>query len=253
MNSIQPDIAKIARGLGLSIFAQYEKYIKTGRPFEENLLELLKEQAILADNARVQRRIRYSGFPTVKTFDNFEMTKERYPHLNINEFNELSSCRFIEEKADVVAIGPAGHGKTHTAIAVGYEAIKHGYSVRFKRAFDLVNEMSEAKSEKGLARYIKALNKCQLLILDEIGFLPFDSTASGLLFQIISARYETASTFYSTNYEFSKWPQFMDDEEMVKAIVSRIAHQAIILNMNGPNAWRLDHARSRRTEVLINE
>ena len=83
--------------------------------------------------------------------------------------------------------------------------------------------------------------------MDEIGFLSFDSTASGLLFQIISARYETASTFYSTNYEFSKWPQFMDDEEMVKAIVSRIAHQAIILNMNGPNAWRLDHARSRRT------
>jgi len=247
MNSIQPDIAKFARELGLPIFVQYEKYIKTGRPFEENLLELLKEQAILADNVRVQRRIRYSGFPTVKTFDNFEMTQERYPHLNINEFNELSSCRFIEEKADVVAIGPAGHGKTHTAIAVGYEAIKHGYSVRFKRAFDLVNEMSEAKSEKSLARYIKTLNKCQLLILDEIGFLSFDSTASGLLFQIISARYETASTFYSTNYEFSKWPQFMDDEEMVKAIVSRIAHQAIILNMNGPNAWRLDHARSRRT------
>jgi len=149
-----------------------------------------------------------------------------------------------------VAIGPAGHGKTHTAIAVGYEAIKHGYSVRFKRAFDLVNEMSEAKSEKSLTRYIKTLNKCQLLILDEIGFLPFDSTASGLLFQIISARYETASTFYSTNYEFSKWPQFMDDEEMVKAIVSRIAHQAIILNMNGPHAWRLDHARSRKDGVI---
>ena len=79
MNSIHPDIAKFARELGLSIFVQYDKYIKTGRPFEENLLELLKEQAILADNARVQRRIRYSGFPTVKTFDNFEMTQKRYP------------------------------------------------------------------------------------------------------------------------------------------------------------------------------
>jgi len=251
MNNIKPDIAKIAKDLGLSIFAQYEKYIKTGRPFEENLLELLKEQAIEANNAKVQRRIRYSGFPIVKTFDTFEITPERYPHLNLNELRELSSCRFIEEKADVVAIGPAGVGKTHSSIAAGYEAIKHGYSVRFKRAFDLINEMSEAKSEKRLTSYIKTLNRCQLLIIDEIGYLPYDATASSFLFQIISARYETASTFYSTNYEFSKWPQFMRDKEMVKAIVSRIAHQAIILNMNGSKAWRLEHARSIRTEGLI--
>jgi len=248
MNNTQTDIAKIARELGLSIFVQYEKYIKTARPFEENLLELLKEQAILADNARIQRRIRYSGFPIVKTFDTFEMTSERYPHLNLNELKELSSCRFIDEKADVVAIGPSGFGKTHAAIAAGYEAIRRGYSVRFKRAFDLVNEMSEAKSEKRLANYIKTLNRCQLLIVDEIGYLPYDATASSFLFQIISARYETASTFYSTNYAFSKWPQFIKDEERVKAIVSRIAHQAIILNMNGPNAWRLEHARSRSTD-----
>ena len=251
MNNTQTDIAKIARELGLSIFVQYEKYIKTARPFEENLLELLKEQAILADNARIQRRIRYSGFPIVKTFDTFEMTSERYPHLNLNELKELSSCRFIDEKADVVAIGPSGFGKTHAAIAAGYEAIRRGYSVRFKRAFDLVNEMSEAKSEKRLANYIKTLNRCQLLIVDEIGYLPYDATASSFLFQIISARYETASTFYSTNYAFSKWPQFIKDEERVKAIVSRIAHQAIILNMNGPNAWRLEHARSKRTEGSI--
>ena len=251
MNNTQTDIAKIARELGLSIFVQYEKYIKTARPFEENLLELLKEQAILADNARIQRRIRYSGFPIVKTFDAFEMTSERYPHLNLNELKELSSCRFIDEKADVVAIGPSGFGKTHAAIAAGYEAIRRGYSVRFKRAFDLVNEMSEAKSEKRLANYIKTLNRCQLLIVDEIGYLPYDATASSFLFQIISARYETASTFYSTNYAFSKWPQFIKDEERVKAIVSRIAHQAIILNMNGPNAWRLEHARSKRTEGSI--
>ena len=252
MNDIQPDIAKIAKDLGLSIFAHYEKHIKTGRPFEENLLELLRKQAIEADNTRIQRRIRYSGFPNVKTFDTFEMTPERYPHLNLDEMNELSSCRFIEEKADVVAIGPSGRGKTHSAIAVGYEAIKRGYSVRFKRACDLINEMSEAKSEKALTRYTKTLNRCRLLIIDEIGYLPYDSAAASFLFQVISARYETASTFYTSNYTFSKWPQFIDDKEIVTAIVGRIAHHSIILNMSGPNAWRLDHARSR-TEKMLNE
>jgi len=248
MNNIKSDIEKISRDLGLSIFVQYEKYTKTTRPFEENLLELLKEQAILADNTRIQRRIRYSGFPIVKTFDAFEMAPERYPHLNLNEFKELSSCRFIDAKGDVVAIGPSGHGKTHAAIATGYEAIRRGYSVRFKRAFDLVNEMTEARSEKGLANYIKTLNRCQLLIIDEIGYLPYDATASSFLFQIISARCETASTFYTTNYEFSKWPQFMKDEERVKAIVSRISHHSVIFNMNGPISWRLEHARSRSTD-----
>jgi DNA replication protein DnaC len=252
VNNIQSDISKTARDLGLSIFAQYDKYIKTGRPFEENLLELLKEQAIVAANTRIQRRIRYSGFPIVKTLDTFEVTPERFPHLNINEFNELSSCHFIDEKADVVALGPAGHGKTHSALAVGYEAIKHGYSVRFKRAFDLVNEMSEAKSEKKLEDYKKTLNRCQLLIIDEVGYLPLDSAASGLLFQIISARYETASTFYTTNYAFSKWPQFMKNADAAAAIVDKIAHNAIVLNMNGPKSWRLEHARSRM-EGLLNE
>jgi DNA replication protein DnaC len=251
-NDIQADISKFANSLGLSIFASYGKYIKTGRPFEENLLGLLKEQAIEADNTRIKRRIRYSGFPIVKTLDTFELSAQRFPHLNLNEFQELETCRFIEEKADVAAIGPSGFGKTHAAIAIGYEAIKRGYSVRFKRAADLVNEMSEAKSEKALNSYTKTLNRCRLLILDEIGFLPYDTTASSFLFQIISARYETASTFYTTNYQFSKWTQFIKDKGIVSAIVGRIAHNSVILNMNGPTPWRLEHARSK-TNGLLNE
>ena len=245
MNSIQSDIAKIAKDLTLPIFARYNDFVKTGRPFEENLLELLREQAVETGIERIKRRIRCAGFPVVKTLDTFEVTTERFPYLNMSEWSELASCRFIEEKADVVAVGPPGHGKTHAALAVGYEAIKQGYSVRFKRAVDLINEMSEAKSEKGLAKYTKTLIRTQLLIIDEVGYLPHDAAASSFLFQIISARYETGSTFYTTNHEFSKWPQFIADERLVSAIVNRIAHHSIILNMNGPRAWRLEHARSR--------
>ena len=250
MDGIQTDISKIANDLKLPVFANYDQYIKTGQPFEENLLYLLKQQAIEANNASVKRKIRYSGFPVVKTLDAFEMSPKRFPYLNLNEFQELSTCRFIEEKADVAAIGPPGRGKTHAALAIGYEAIKLGYSVRFKRAADLVSEMSEAKSEKSLSSYTKILNRCRLLILDEIGFLPYDSTASSFLFQIISARYETASTFYTSNYEFSKWSQFIQDKGIVTAIVDRIAHHSVILNMNGPLAWRLEHARSRANGLL---
>jgi len=250
MSGFQAEISKIANELKLSVFANYDEYFNSGLPFEENLLYLLRQQAVESANAAVNRKIRYSGFPVVKTMDTFEMTPERFPQLNINEFRELSTCRFIEEKADVAAIGPPGRGKTHAALAIGYEAIKRGYSVRFKRAADLVTEMSEAKTEKSLSSYTKILNRCKLLILDEIGFLPYDPAASSFLFQIISARYETASTFYTSNYEFSKWPQFIQDKGIVTAIVDRIAHHSIVLNMNGPMAWRLEHARSRANGLL---
>jgi DNA replication protein DnaC len=252
MSDIQADISKIANDLKLSVFANYFKYIKPGQPFEDNLFDLLKEQFIEANNASVNRKIRYSGFPVVKTLNAFEVSPERFPYLNINEFQDLASCRFIEEKADIVAIGPPGRGKTHAALAIGYEAIKRGFSVRFKRAADLVNEMSEAKSDKSLSSYTKTLNKCRLLILDEIGFLPYDPAASSFLFQIISARYETASTFYTTNYPFSKWSQFIQDKGIVTAIVDRIAHHSFMLNMNGPFPYRFEHARSR-TNGLLNE
>ena len=113
-------------------------------------------------------------------------------------------------------------------------------------ASDLVNEMSEAKNEKQLTDYIRVLNRCQLLIIDEVGYLNYDTNASSLLFQVVSTRYEKASTLYTTNLEFSKWAKFIGDELLASAIVDRIAHRAIILNMNGPKGWRLEHARSKQ-------
>jgi DNA replication protein DnaC len=246
MDEKKETIQKIAGRLRLSAFVQYEKYTNPKQPFEDNLSCLLEEQARLADGARLDRRIRYAGFPQIKTFDTFVMAKEHLPNLNFNELRELGSCAFIDDKNDVVAIGPAGKGKTHTALAVGYEAVKRGYSVRFKRASDLVNEMSEAKNDKHLADYIRTLNRCQLLIIDEVGYLNYDINASSLLFQVVSARYEKTSTFYTTNLDFSKWEKFIGDKMLASAIVDRIAHHAIILNMNGPKGWRLENARSKQ-------
>jgi DNA replication protein DnaC len=106
--------------------------------------------------------------------------------------------------------------------------------------------MSESKSEKQLTDYVRTLNRCQCLILDEVGYLNYDLATASLLFQVISSRYEKASTIYTTNLEFSRWGQFVGDEDLASAIVGRIAHQAIILNMNGSKGWRLEHARSKQ-------
>jgi len=134
------------------------------------------------------------------------------------------------------------------ALAIGYEAVKRGYSVRFKRASDLVNEMAEAKSDKHLTEYIRTINRCSLLVLDEVGYLNYDLFASSLLFQVVSSRYEKASTFYTTNVEFSRWSNFIGDEMLASAIVDRIAHHAFLLNMNGPKGWRLEHAKSKQQQ-----
>jgi DNA replication protein DnaC len=244
-------IQKAAARLKLDAFAKYEKLIDPKHSFEDNLRSLLDEQVRLADERRLARRVRYAGFPQSKTFNTFVMSEELLPNLNFDELRELGTCAFIEEKSDIVAIGPEGRGKTHVALAIGYEAVKRGYSVKFKRASDLLNEMSEAKTEKHLAEYIRTLNRCQCLILDEVGYLNYNLATSSLLFQVVSARYEKASTIYTTNLPFSRWVQFIGDEELASVIVGRIAHQAIILNMNGPKGWRMEHARSKQQRKVV--
>ena len=252
MSDLKESIKKDAARLSLKTFAKYEDFINPKHSFEENLSALLQEQVRIADLQRLDRRVKYAGFPQIKTFDTFVMSDEYLPNINFDELRSLGDCSFIDDKDDIVAIGPAGHGKTHIALAIGYEAVKRGYSVKFKRASDIINEMNEAKSEKRLTDYIRIINRCQLLIVDEVGYLNYDVTASGLLFQVISARYEKSSTFFTTNLEFSKWEQFIGDEVLASAIVGRIAHQAILLNMNGPKVWRLEHARSKRQRAAKN-
>lgn len=253
MNDVKSAVSAVANVLRMPLFAQYEKHIDLHKPFEENLLTLLTLQAEIADENRVTRRLKYAGFPVLKTLNMFEMSQECLPMLNFDMVSELSTCRFIDDKTDIVALGPSGHGKTHLALAIGYEAIKKGYSVRFKRVSDVVNEMSEAKSEKHLADYLRVLNRCNLLILDEMGFLNYDLVGASLLFQIVSARYERGSTFYTTNLPFSMWPEFIGDTALAAAIVDRIIHHSVILDMNGPKGWRLTHALSAQGVSMDSE
>jgi len=246
MSEQRDAIKRATARLRLDAFSKYESLIDRKVPFEENLLCLLEEQVRRTDERSFARRIRNAGFPQVKTMDTFVMSEEHLPYVNFDELRELGSCAFIEEKNDVVAIGPAGRGKTHIALAIGYEAAKRGYSVKFKLASRMVNEMAEAKNDKWLEEYIKGLIRCQLLIIDEIGYLNYDPTAASLLFQVVSNRYERGSTFYTSNLEFSKWEKFIGDTSLASAIVDRIAHHAIVFNMNGPKGWRLEHARSKQ-------
>jgi DNA replication protein DnaC len=247
-DELRAAISKTANELYLTVFSQYGKYVSLNASFEENLLTLLSEQNQVAFQNRIKRRVKAAGFPQVKAMGMFQMSKDILPNLDFGEVQELATCKFIEAKTDVCAFSPSGHGKTHLALAIGYEAIKRGYTVKFRRASDLINEMAEAKSEKKLSEYIRLMTRCSLLIVDEVGYFDYDVAASSLLFQIVGARYETGSTFYTSNQTFSEWAKFIGSDTLAKAIVSRIAHHAILLDLNGPRPWRLEHARSRQAK-----
>lgn len=239
----QIKITALAKRLKLPLVARFNQHISKDADFSDNLLRLLEMEVLEKDRRGMERRSKAAGFPIIHVLDTFESDAQRLPKLNWDQVWELANCRYITEKRNLIAIGNSGTGKTHLAIALGIEAIRRGFTVRFKRASDLVNQMSEAQSERQLSRYIKALNNCHLLICDELGYLNFDLQGASLLFQVFAARYEVSSTMVTTNLEFSKWPAFLgNDQAMSTALVDRLIHRAEILNMIG-ESYRLKDAK----------
>ncbi|UWG97340.1 IS21-like element helper ATPase IstB [Dehalobacter sp. DCM] len=234
--SLSQDIIAISKSLKLHAFNNYKEYIKNDLSTEEVLYQLLKAEQYIKDENKYKYRIKTAGFPIIKTLDTFEFDSKRLPDLNKDVVMELATCRFVENKQNIVAVGNSGTGKTHLMTAICVEAITKGYTVKFRRAADLVTQMTEAADEKHLSKYIKNINSCDILFIDELGFLSFDAAGASLLFQIFAARYETKSTVVTSNLEFSKWVTFLGkDEQMTSALIGRLVHQSTVLNMNGEN------------------
>ena len=227
-------IVALAKNLKLTAFSDYKSYIKDGFSMEESLYHLLYAENSIKEQNRYKYRVKNAAFPIIKTLDTFVFDDGRLPNLNKDMVMELANCDFIRRKQNVVAIGNSGTGKSHLITALGIEAITRGYTVKFRRASGLVTQMTEAVSEKHLGQFIKSVNACDVLIIDELGYLSFDAAGASLLFQIFAARYETKSTMVTSNLEFSKWVTFLgQDEHMTAALIGRLVHQSIILNMNG--------------------
>ena len=156
----ESEIIRLATKLRLNVAANYKKNIKATDSFEENSLNLLRLENDLKERELMKKRIRQAGFPIQKTIDTFQFSDERLPYLKQEQIVEIMLCDFIHDRTNVVAIGNSGTGKSHIMTAIGMEAIRKGYSVKFRRACDLVTQLSEAKSDKHLSSMLKSLNKC---------------------------------------------------------------------------------------------
>jgi len=198
----------------------------------EYLARLIEGEAALRQDRARQRRIKQARFPVLKTMQQFDFT---WPaKINRLQVQNLFRLKFIEDKANAILIGGVGLGKTHLAIALGWAACQAGPRVRFATAIDIINSLSAAQNAGRLVKELKQYTRPELLIIDELGYLPIDKRGADLLFQIISHRYERGSIVLTTNKVYKHWPSiFNNDSTLTSAILDRVLHHAETLVIEG--------------------
>ena len=190
----------------------------------------------------MDRRINAAKFPLLKTIDSFDFASQR----SVNEplLRELLRCEFVDNNENVLLIGNSGTGKTHLATALGFAACCQGYNVRFSGCTALVTQLLEAREERQLQRLLTQLGKHDLLILDELGYVPFSKTGSELLFEVVSRAYERQSLIITTNLPFESWTEVCGSERLTGAMLDRLTHKVHIIEANGAS-YRLEQSRQR--------
>lgn len=226
-------IKSLARSLRLPAFESYDEYVKPGMSIEDSLIWLLSHEQERRADALAKRRIKDAGLPNGMTIDTFKFVPS-LPHLKEGQALSLTTGGFIKDKMNVCALGGSGTGKTHLMAAVSREVIWLGYTAKFMRVSDMLTMLHEASTEKRLGAMMKTLLKVDLLALDELGYVTLNTKKAQLLFDVIAKRSEAGSSvFVTSNYEFSKWTEFIGNAVLTKALVGKLAGNAVILNMNG--------------------
>lgn len=245
IDALDEQIKLLSKQLKVPTFARYRKiqeHAGPGSSFGELLLELMYAEREQRQENNNRKRLKQARFPYTKTID--ELDFSRYDGKISDLFlSELASCRFIDEKKNLVMIGNPGRGKTHMAIGIGLKACANGKSVLFKNAASLSTELSEAKDNYALGKLEKKIQKVDLLIIDEMGYVSFDRFQSELLFKVIADRSELGSTIVTTNLAFSEWTTLFENTGLVAALVDRLTFKSYVLDMNG-NSYRLDHSKA---------
>jgi DNA replication protein DnaC len=200
--------------------------------YADLLNEALAAEVASRSASSVRLRIAEAHFPEMKTFDAFDFKAAE--GIEQPQLLELSKGAYIDRRENVVLVGPVGTGKTHLAIALGIEAARQRKHVAFFRAADLVRQLIEAKGERDLGRLERKLLRVDLLVLDELGFVPFDRQGGELLFNIFSQRHQRKSSIVTTNLAFSEWPTaFGGDEKLTAALLDRLAETATVVSTKG--------------------
>ena len=230
-----------------TVAAGYQKIAEESlagkKDYADYLLALMEQEVVNREANALRNKISLARFPVIKGLDTFDFSAVK--DLNQQTILQLANCDYLDRKENIILIGPAGVGKTHLATALGVAACKKGKRIRFCTTAGLINEMLEAKDSHALNKFQARLLKFDLVVLDELGYVPFTAGGGELLFQFCSERYERGSLIITTNLEFGSWVEVFGNERMTAALLDRLTHRCHILEIKG-ESYRFKESKKRR-------
>jgi DNA replication protein DnaC len=236
------------RGLHLPTFLRnYRKFAEDAAQanlgYNRYLLSLAGQEVLQREQNRQARLIKEARFPVLKELADFDFTC--VPSLSKQQVLELAQGSYIRQAEPILMVGNPGLGKTHLATALAVAACRQGFRVRFYNAAALVNDLLQAEDEHRVPKLLNGTLRQHVIVLDELGFIPFSSTAAHLIFQFCSALYQRVALVITTNLRFADWTQVFGDERLTAALLDRLTHRAHILEFTGAESYRFKERMQR--------